>query len=118
MRKKTSLAMALLPNPRALLLDEPFEAIDPATSKSMRDLFVAAAARGVTVLFTSHLLSVVEQIATQVIVMQHGRVVWNAPSDPLTLGASAGLLAIVAMMAALVPSWRATRIDPAVVLRG
>ena len=38
MRKKTSFAMALLPNPQVLFLDEPFEAIDPVTSKIMRDL--------------------------------------------------------------------------------
>ena len=45
MRKKTAFAMALLPNPEVLFLDEPFEAIDPATSKIMRDLLVSAAAR-------------------------------------------------------------------------
>ena len=38
MRKKTAFAMALLPNPEVLFLDEPFEAIDPVTSKTMRDL--------------------------------------------------------------------------------
>ena len=81
MRKKTALAMALLPNPRALILDEPFEAIDPVTSKAMRELFVAAAARGVTILFTSHVLSVVEEIATQILVMRAGRMVWNGPAN-------------------------------------
>ena len=38
MRKKTAFAMALLPNPEVLFLDEPFEAVDPATSKIMRDM--------------------------------------------------------------------------------
>jgi ABC-2 type transport system ATP-binding protein len=41
-RKKTALAMALLPNPRALFLDEPFEAIDPVTSRVMRDILTSA----------------------------------------------------------------------------
>lgn len=80
MRKKTSFAMALLPNPQVLFLDEPFEAIDPVTSKIMRDLLQSIAARGVTVFFTSHVLSAVEQIATQLIMIRKGRIVWNSPA--------------------------------------
>jgi ABC-2 type transport system ATP-binding protein len=79
MRKKTSFAMALLPNPQLLFLDEPFEAIDPVSSKIMRDLLRSIAARGVTVFFTSHVLSAVEQIATQLIMIRKGGIVWNAP---------------------------------------
>jgi ABC-2 type transport system ATP-binding protein len=79
MRKKTSFAMALLPNPQLLFLDEPFEAIDPVSSKIMRDLLQSIAARGVTVFFTSHVLSAVEQIATQLIMIRKGEIVWNAP---------------------------------------
>src|SRR5262249_31484129 len=48
MRKKTAFAMALLPNPRVLFLDEPFEAVDPVTSKIMRDLLESAARHGIT----------------------------------------------------------------------
>ncbi len=80
MRKKTSLAMALLPNPEVLFLDEPFEAIDPVTSKIMRDLLQAIAGRSITVFFTSHVLSAVEQIATQLIMIRKGRIVWNTPA--------------------------------------
>jgi ABC-2 type transport system ATP-binding protein len=79
MRKKTSFAMALLPNPQVLFLDEPFEAIDPVTSKIMRDLLCSIASRGVTVFFTSHVLSAVEQIATQLIMIRKGAIVWDAP---------------------------------------
>src|SRR5581483_2875214 len=57
MRKKTSFAMALLPNPQVLFLDEPFEAVDPVTSRIMRDLLQSAARRGVTVFLTAHMLS-------------------------------------------------------------
>lgn len=81
MRKKTSFAMALLPNPQVLFLDEPFEAIDPVTSKIMRDLLQSAARRGVTVFFTSHVLSAVEQIATQLIMIRKGRIVWDTPAS-------------------------------------
>jgi ABC-2 type transport system ATP-binding protein len=77
-RKKTALAMALLPNPKALFLDEPFEAIDPVTSKTMRDILVSAAARGVTVFLTSHILPVAEEIATQFVILREGRLVLNA----------------------------------------
>jgi ABC-2 type transport system ATP-binding protein len=80
MRKKTAFAMAVLPNPKALFLDEPFEAIDPVTSKIMRHLLAAAARRGITVFLTSHLLPVVEHIATQVVMIRQGRIVWNAPA--------------------------------------
>jgi ABC-2 type transport system ATP-binding protein len=83
MRKKTSFAMALLPNPAVLFLDEPFEAIDPVTSKIMRDLLDSAARRGITVFLTSHILSVVERIATQLVMIRKGRIVWDSPVGEL-----------------------------------
>lgn len=83
MRKKTSFAMALLPNPSVLFLDEPFEAVDPVTSKIMRTLLESAARRGVTVFLTSHILSVVEQIATQLVMIRRGALVWDSPAAEL-----------------------------------
>jgi len=83
MRKKTSFAMALMPNPEALFLDEPFEAIDPVTSKTMRDLLLRVASRGTTVFLTSHILHVVERIATQFVMIRSGKVVWNSPAAAL-----------------------------------
>lgn len=83
MRKKTSLAMALLPNPEVLFLDEPFEAIDPVTSKIMRDLLARVAERGVTVFLTSHILHVVERIAHQFVMIRAGKIVWNSPAAEL-----------------------------------
>ena len=79
MRKKTAFAMALLPNPRVLFLDEPFEAIDPVTSKIIRDLLESVARRGITIFLTSHMLAVVEQIATQLIMIRKGQIVWDSP---------------------------------------
>jgi ABC-2 type transport system ATP-binding protein len=79
MRKKTAFAMALLPSPQVLFLDEPFEAIDPVTSKIMRDMLESIARRGVTVFLTSHILSVVERLATQLVMIRKGKIVWNSP---------------------------------------
>ncbi len=83
MRKKTSLAMALLPNPKVLFLDEPFEGIDPVSSKAMRDLLAAIASRGITVFLTSHILPVVERLAQQIIMIREGQVVWNSATGEL-----------------------------------
>jgi ABC-2 type transport system ATP-binding protein len=83
MRKKTALAMALLPAPEALFLDEPLEGIDPATSKIMRELLVSAAGRGVTVFLTSHILPAVERMAGQFLMIRGGRIVWNSTAAEL-----------------------------------
>jgi ABC-2 type transport system ATP-binding protein len=83
MKKKTALAAALLPNPRALFLDEPFEGIDPVTSEAIRVQLRAVAQRGITVLLTSHILSMVDRIADQIVMIRQGRIVWNSRLDDL-----------------------------------
>lgn len=84
MRKKTALAMALIHNPPVLFLDEPFEAIDPFTSRTISELLVRIAGRGTTVFLTSHILSTIERMATQFIVIRDGHIVWNAAASELT----------------------------------
>jgi ABC-2 type transport system ATP-binding protein len=86
MKKKTSLAAALLPNPRALFLDEPFEGIDPVTSEAIRVQLRAVAQRGITVLLTSHILSMVDRIADQIVMIRQGKIVWNSPIGDLPRG--------------------------------
>lgn len=83
MRKKTALALALLHNPRVLFLDEPFEGIDPVTSKTIRDLLHSLSQRGVTVFFTSHILSIVERLASHYILIRQGRIAWNSEAAAL-----------------------------------
>lgn len=83
MRKKAAFAMALLPNPEILFLDEPFEAIDPITSQTMSRVLVEAASRGVTIFLTSHILSAIERIATWITIIRRGKIVWNSSSDGL-----------------------------------
>jgi ABC-2 type transport system ATP-binding protein len=84
MRKKAALAMALIHNPPVLFLDEPFEAIDPFTSRTISELLSRIAKRGTTVFLTSHILSTIERMATQFIVIRDGRIVWNATPSELT----------------------------------
>ena len=75
MKKKTALAMALMPNPKALFLDEPFEGVDPVTAETIRTQLRLIARKGITVLLTSHILSLVDRVADQVVMINHGRIV-------------------------------------------
>jgi ABC-2 type transport system ATP-binding protein len=83
MKKKTALAMALLPNPRVLFLDEPFEGLDPITADTIRIQLRAIAQRGVTVLLTSHILSLVDRVADKIVLINRGAVVLDADTADL-----------------------------------
>ena len=76
MRKKAALALALLHNPRVLFLDEPFEGIDPATARNIRDLLLTIAAKGVTIFLTSHILEIVSRLVTEIAMIRAGRIVY------------------------------------------
>jgi ABC-2 type transport system ATP-binding protein len=75
MRKKCALGMALLHNPRVLFLDEPFEGIDPGSSRNIKDLLGLLAQKGVTIFLTSHILEVVERLVEQYAIIIDGAVV-------------------------------------------
>lgn len=75
MRYRLGLAQALLGRPDLLLLDEPTTGLDPAHIREVRAAISLVAARGTTVLLSSHLLSEVEQVCTHAAVMQQGRLV-------------------------------------------
>lgn len=83
MKKKTALAMALLPNPHALFLDEPFEGLDPITAETIRIQLRAIAQRGVTILLTSHILSLVDRVADKIVLINRGNVVLDADTADL-----------------------------------
>jgi ABC-2 type transport system ATP-binding protein len=83
MRKKTALALALLHNPRVLFLDEPFEGVDPVTADTIRNVLVAISRRGVTIFLTSHILSIVNRLADQILVIRGGRIVWQSAASEL-----------------------------------
>jgi ABC-2 type transport system ATP-binding protein len=75
MRKKCALAMALLHNPRVLFLDEPFEGIDPGSSRNIKDLLLTLAQKGATIFLTSHILEVVERLVDQYAIIIDGEIV-------------------------------------------
>ena len=75
MRKKTSLAAALLPAPKLLFLDEPFEGVDAIASRQIKDLLLEYVKRGGTVFLTSHILELVERLCDHIGVIHKGRLV-------------------------------------------
>ena len=86
MRKKLSLAAALLPAPRLLFLDEPFEGLDAIASRQIKDLLLSFVARGGTVFLTSHILEIVERLSTHIGVIHRGRLVAQGPIDEVRAG--------------------------------
>src|SRR5204862_3889016 len=75
MKKKCSLAMALLHNPRVLFLDEPFEGIDPVSSRNITDLLILLSGKGVTIFITSHILEIVERLVHSFAIIVSGEIV-------------------------------------------
>jgi ABC-2 type transport system ATP-binding protein len=92
MKKKTSLAAALLPAPKLLFLDEPFEGIDAIASRQIKDLLLGYVMHGGTVFLTSHVLEVVERLCDHIGVIHKGRLVAQAPLAELRAGTSGGSL--------------------------
>jgi ABC-2 type transport system ATP-binding protein len=88
MRKKLSLAAALLPGPRLLFLDEPFEGIDAVASRQIKDLLLSFVARGGTIFLTSHILEIVERLSTHIGVIDKGHLVAQGPIAELRAGAA------------------------------
>jgi ABC-2 type transport system ATP-binding protein len=87
MRKKLALAAALLPAPRLLFLDEPFEGIDAVASRQIKDLLHSFVARGGTVFLTSHILEIVERLSTHIGVIADGRIVAQGRIEDVRAGA-------------------------------
>ncbi|MER6997536.1 ABC transporter ATP-binding protein [Streptomyces sp. NPDC000410] len=74
MRKKIGLAAALLHNPQVLFLDEPFEGVDPVSAQTIRGVLERYTASGATVVFSSHVMELVESLCDWVAVMAAGRI--------------------------------------------
>ena len=74
MRKKIGLASALLHNPEVLFLDEPFEGVDPVSAQTIREVLEGYTASGATVVFSSHVMELVEARCDWVAVMAAGTI--------------------------------------------
>ena len=72
MRKKVALAAAILHAPRVLFLDEPFESVDPVSAHTIREVLRRFCAAGGTVVFSTHVLDVVERLCDSVAIIDHG----------------------------------------------
>ncbi|GAB2942604.1 ABC transporter ATP-binding protein [Nonomuraea fastidiosa] len=74
MRKKIGLATALLHAPRLLALDEPFEAVDPVSAATIKTILRGFVAGGGSIVLSSHVMALVEQLCDRVAVIDKGRV--------------------------------------------
>jgi ABC-2 type transport system ATP-binding protein len=81
MRKKVALAAALLHGPRVLFLDEPFEAIDPVSARTIRAVLDRHVESGGTIVFSSHVMELVERLCDRVAVVHQGRLVASGRLD-------------------------------------
>jgi ABC-2 type transport system ATP-binding protein len=90
MRKKLSLAAALLPAPKLLFLDEPFEGIDAVASRQIKDLLQSFVTRGGTIFLTSHILEIVERLSTHIGVIAKGKLVAQGPIGDVRAGRTTG----------------------------
>ena len=86
MRQRLALATALLGDPAVLILDEPANGLDPEGIAWLRNLLQDYAGQGQTVLFSSHTLPEVEQMAERVVITSRGRLVLAGPLAELTAG--------------------------------
>ena len=86
MSKKIALACALVHAPRLLVLDEPFEAVDPISAANIRDILTAYARSGGTVIVSSHVMDLVQRMCDHVAVIAAGHVLVAGPVDEVRAG--------------------------------
>ena len=86
MTKKVALACALVHAPRVLVLDEPFEAVDPVSASGIRAILVQFVEAGGTVVMSSHVMALVERMCTHVAVVGAGRVLAAGSLDEVRAG--------------------------------
>ena len=114
MRQRLGLAGALVGDPRVLILDEPANGLDPQGIRWLREFLRQFAANGNAVLVSSHLLSEMAQMADEVIVIDHGRLVRQGSLAELTSGHASVRVAAAdrgGLRAALVAAGLQPRVD-------
>ena len=83
MRQKVAIGCGFLHDPRAILLDEPLTGLDPRGIRTMKQAVQSRAAKGAAVMVSSHLLSLVEDICTTVLMFHRGKVILSGRIDEL-----------------------------------
>jgi len=86
MKKKLSLAAALIHRPEILFLDEPFEGVDAIASRTLKDLLSRLTARGLTVFLTSHVLEIVERLCSDIAIIAQGKLLASGSLNELRKG--------------------------------
>jgi ABC-2 type transport system ATP-binding protein len=86
MRKKAALGCALIHNPSVLFLDEPLEGVDPVSADAIRRLLTSFVGSGSTVLFSSHVMELVEQVCDHVSIISQGRIVATGTTEQVRGG--------------------------------
>jgi len=86
MKKKLSLACALIHRPEILFLDEPFEGVDAIASRTLKDLLSRLTSRGLTVFLTSHVLEIVERLCSDIAIIAHGKLLASGSLNELRKG--------------------------------
>jgi len=92
MRQKVVIASALIHRPEVLILDEPLDGLDANTALVMKELLRKLAAQGKTILFSSHILEVVERICTRIFIINQGRYVIDGTAERIRLETGAATL--------------------------
>ena len=93
MKQRLGIAMALLGSPKLLILDEPTNGLDPAGMQEMRELIAAMPETiGATVLISSHLLGEMEQMVSQVGILDHGKMLFEGSLQELQRHSRGGVL--------------------------
>jgi len=83
MQKKTALCAALIHGPELLLLDEPFEGVDPVTVRVIKDLLLGLNRKGTTLVLTSHALDLVETLCPVLAIIDDGKVLASGTIEAL-----------------------------------
>ncbi|MEN6536717.1 MAG: ABC transporter ATP-binding protein, partial [Bryobacteraceae bacterium] len=86
MRKRISMAAALIHRPSLFLMDEPFEGVDAVGARMMKDLLLDQVRQGATVFLTSHVLEVVERLCDRVAIIHEGRLLMERTMSDLRQG--------------------------------
>ena len=81
MKQKIYLIGILIYQPRLLILDEPFNALDPTSIKEMKDFFFSYVKEGNSIIFSSHILDIVESVCTRLVILNKGQVIVDQPIE-------------------------------------